>query len=351
MTFEWPRLLWLLTLVPLLAMAWLRLIRARAALSARYAGLRRDNGPTAPSAWPRLRRHLPAALLLGALCLSIIGTARPRATIVLPSQQQTILLAIDVSLSMRARDVEPDRMTAAKAAARAFIEELPRGIRTGIVAFAGNATLVQRPTLNREELLAAIERLEMQRGTATGSALVVALATLFPDHGIDIEAMLFGPGARGTSREPGERGKAPPRKAFTPVEPGSYSSAAIILLSDGRRTSGVDPAIAARMAAERGVRVHTVGIGTVGGGEVDFGGMSIYMRLDEEALKAMAQTTLGDYAYAGTAADLRKVYQGLGSRLTLDSASTEISFLFAALAALLALAAAGLSLWWRSRIL
>lgn len=358
MTFEWPKLLWLLLLVPMSAMSWLWLQRSRASLAGRYSGLRVDQGgsPT----WPRLRRHLPGVLLLMALTLALIGVARPRASVVLPSQQQTILLAIDVSLSMRARDVEPDRFSAAKLAARAFVEELPPNVKTGIVGFAGTATLVQRPSTNHEEILAAIDRLELQRGTATGSALVVALATLFPDHDIDIESMLFGGGSRGGSWRPsGERDQRADKKAekktekkpFSPVEPGSYSSAAIILLSDGRRTTGVDPMVAARLAAERGVRIYTVGIGTAGGAEVDFGGMSIYMRLDEEALKMMAETTLGDYTYAGTAADLRKVYQGLSSRLTLEKRSTEVTFLFSALAGLLALLSAGLSMWWTNRIL
>jgi Ca-activated chloride channel family protein len=223
----------------------------------------------------------------------------------------------------------------------------------GIIAFAGTATVVQAPTTRRDELLAAIDRLTMQRGTATGSALVLAMATLFPDHGIDLEAMLYGGAGAGAGARPGaparaDKGRAAP--AFVPVEPGSHRSAAVILLSDGRRTTGVDPVAAARLAAERGVRVYTVGIGTVEGGAVDFGGMSMYMRLDEEALKMMASMTAGEYRYAATADDLRKVYEGLGSQLVLERRHTEVTFAFAALAALLALAGAGLSLWRTGRI-
>jgi Ca-activated chloride channel family protein len=343
MSFEWPRLLWLLALLPLCVLGHVWFLRRQQAIARTWPGL---VGPLAPATTGPLRRlnaHLPALLLLVALGCGLFALSRPQAPIVLPSQQQTVMLALDVSLSMRARDVEPDRFTAARGAARAFIQDMPDDVRAGIVAFAGTATLAQRPTTRREDLLAAIDRLEMQRGTATGNALVVALATLFPDHGLDLEAMQYG-GAR-----PGAE-RAPAAKPFKAVEPGSHPSAAIILLSDGRRTTGVDPIAAARLAAERGVRVYTVGIGTVQGGEVDFGGMSMYMRLDEEALKSIAGMTAGEYRYAATADDLRKVYQGLSSRLVLERRHTELSFAFAALAALLASASAGLSLWRRGRL-
>ena len=342
MSFEWPRLLWLLALLPLCVLGHVWLLRRQQTLARTWPGL---IGSAQPAAGPlgALNTHLPALLLLAALGCGLFALSRPQAPIVLPSQQQTVMLALDVSLSMRARDVEPDRFTAARGAARAFIQDMPDDVRAGIVAFAGTATLAQRPTSRREDLLAAVDRLEMQRGTATGNALVVALATLFPDHGLDLEAMQFGGARPGAERPPAAR-------PFKAVEPGSHPSAAIILLSDGRRTTGVDPIAAARLAAERGVRVYTVGIGTVQGGEVDFGGMSMYMRLDEEALKTIAGMTAGEYRYAATAEDLRKVYQGLSSRLVLERRHTELSFALAGLAALLASASAGLSLWRRGRV-
>ena len=352
MSFAWPGLLWLLALLPALVLLQARLGHTRHAIARRLPGLRLEGGASARGA---VSRALPALLLLAAIAAAVVGLARPHAAIVLPAQRQTILLAIDVSLSMRARDVEPDRFTAARAAARAFVQQVPDDMRVGIVAFAGTATLVQAPTTRRDELLAAIDRLTMQRGTATGSALVVALATLFPDHGIDLEAMLYGSGAS----RPGVAPPVSPRAGaaagsagagFMPVEPGSYRAAAVILLSDGRRTTGVDPVAAARLAAERGVRVYTVGIGTVEGGEVDFGGMSMYMRLDEEALRMMAGMTAGEYRYAASAEDLRKVYEELGSALVLERRHTEITFAFAALAVLLALGGSGLSLARTGRI-
>ena len=352
MSFAWPELLGLLALLPALVLAHMRFGHTRQAIARRLPGLRLEGSPKGRG---RVSQALPSLLLLAAIAAALVGLARPHAAIVLPAQRQTILLVIDVSLSMRARDVEPDRFTAARAAARAFVEQVPDDMRVGIVAFAGTATLVQAPTTRRDELLAAIDRLTMQRGTATGSALVVALATLFPDHGIDLEAMLYGGGApRPGAVPPGgpRTGKPPPPAGggFVPVEPGSYRSAAVILLSDGRRTTGVDPVAAARLAAERGVRVYTVGIGTVEGGEVDFGGMSMYMRLDEEALRMMAGMTAGEYRYAASAEDLRKVYEELGSALVLERRHTEITFVFAALAVLLALGGAGLSLARTGRI-
>jgi len=272
----------------------------------------------------------------------------------LPSQQQTIVLAMDVSRSMRATDVEPNRITAAQAAAKAFIQEVPKDVRVGIVTFAGTAAIVQTPTVNREELLAAIDRFQLQRATATGSGLILSLSVLFPDAGIDLESAVFNRAFSrwGGSAAPLDRPRKEEKtekKDFKPVAPGSYTSGAIILLSDGRRTTGPDPVEAAKMAADRGVRVYTVGFGTRAGGPIDFDGWSAYVVLDEEALKAVAHITGGEYFYAGTAADLRTVYQKLNSKFAMEKKDTEVSALLSAVAALLAFCAALLSLVWFHR--
>jgi len=220
------------------------------------------------------------------------------------------------------------------------------------VAFGATASLVQPPTRNRDDLLAAIDRFELQRGTATGSALYVALQTLFPDAGIDLESLVF----KGGLSRYGERGKsldtAPKteKKAFTPVPPGSYTSGVIILLSDGRRTTGPDPRDAAKMAADRGVRIYTVGFGTEEGGTIGFEGWSAYVRLDEETLKAVADITRAEYYRAGTSEDLKKVYKQLTRQLVLERKDTEIGFIFAAVAAILLTAALALSLIWFNRL-
>jgi len=222
-------------------------------------------------------------------------------------------------------------------------------VKVGIVAFAGSAQVAQLPTVNREDLVTAIDRFQLQRATATGNAIVISLATLFPDQGIELAAMQGG----GRERQRGFAidGERKEKKDFTPVAPGSYSSAAIIMLTDGQRTTGVDPLEAAKMASERGVRVYTVGIGTVDGETIGFEGWSMRVRLDEETLKSIAQKTEAEYFYAGTAHDLKKVYETLSSKLTVEKKETEVSALFAMAAAALALLSAGLSLFWFNRIL
>jgi Ca-activated chloride channel family protein len=219
----------------------------------------------------------------------------------------------------------------------------------GIVAFAGTAQVVQPPTLSREDLVAAIDKFQMQRATAIGSAIVIALAELFPDQGIDLDAV-----ARASGRPRAmaiDAAPKKPQKEFTPVAPGSYNSAAIILLTDGQRTTGVDTLEAAKMAADRGVRIYTVGIGTVDGETIGFEGWSMRVRLDEETLKKIALQTQGEYFYAGTAENLKAVYEKLGSRLTVEKKETEVSGLLALVAAVLALLAGGLSMLWFNRVL
>ncbi len=376
MTFVWPSMLWLLLAVPLLVAGYLALIRRQRRRFTQHAALLSTATPAGTGRWKRLRVHLPPLLMLLAVAAMVLAVARPRAVITLPDQHKTIILAIDVSLSMRATDVDPNRITAAQAAAKSFIEEVPSNVRIGIVAFGGSASLVQKPTSARDELTAAIDRFQLQYGTATGSALILSVATLFPDHGIDLEAIIYGSRAnRGgrDGRETGERRnggqngagagagngiagrtqqQATKQKEFTPVAPGSYESAVIILLSDGRRTTGPDPRDAAKMAADRGVKVYTVGFGTLEGGTISgFEGYSAYVRLDEEALKAVAQITHGEYYHAGTAADLRKVYQGLNTRLVMEKQETEVSALLSGAAALLAALSVLLSLAWYNRVL
>lgn len=348
MKFIWAEALWLLLLVPALVGLYVWLLRRKKKAALKYAslGIIRE----AMGAGNRLRRHLPPALFLLALTAMILAIARPSATITLPAARQTIILAMDVSGSMRAKDVEPSRLEAMQAAARKFITEVPRNTRIGIISFAGTASVVQAPTENKEDLLAAIERFQLQRATAIGSGIIVSLATLFPDAGIEIASLIYGDNASRVRslREPKKDEK---KAAFKPVPPGSYGAGAIILLTDGQRTTGPDSIEAAKMAADRGVRIYTVGLGTVNGEVIGFEGWSFRVRLDEDTLKQVASLTRGEYFYAGTATDLNKVYETLNTRLILETRETEISALVSAFAALLALLAGVLSLVWFNRIL
>src|SRR6266850_7460064 len=341
MKFLWPEMLWLLLIVPVLVAAYFFLLRRKKEAALRYASL--SMVKEAMGAGQRFRRHIPPLLFLIALIVMIVAIARPAAVITLPSQHQTIILAMDVSGSMRAMDVQPNRISAAQAAAKAFVAEQPSSVRIGVVSFAATASVVQMPTQNREDILAAIDRFQLQRGTAIGSGILVSLATIFPDAGIDIEA--FSRRDIGRSRSLDKAGKGD-KPDFTPVLPGSYTSAAIILLTDGQRTTGPDSIEAARMAADRGIRVFTVGIGTTSGETIGFEGWSMRVRLDEETLKAIANITRGEYFYAGTATDLKKVYQSLNAKLVLEKKDMEISALFSAAAAVIALVSALLSLLW-----
>jgi Ca-activated chloride channel homolog len=336
MSFQWPEFLWLAAALPALVALYVVLLRRRKRFAVRYSSLALMREAISGASW---RRHVPPLLILLALAALIVAIARPSATVTLPSQHETVILAMDVSGSMRASDVEPNRLVAAQVAAKAFIADQPSHVRMGIVAFAGTATVAQAPTTNKDDLYAAIDRFQLQRATAIGSAIIVSLAVLFPDGGYDVASYSYA----------AEKHKPPAN--FKPVPPGSYSSAVIILLTDGQRTTGPDSLLAARLAAERGVRIFTVGVGTPEGKIVGFDGWSMHVRLDEETLRAIADLTRGDYFYAGNAVDLKKIYQTMNSRLVMETRKTEIGAFFSAAAAALVLVAGLLSLAWFNRIL
>jgi Ca-activated chloride channel family protein len=342
MTFAWPEMLWSMLVLPLLLGAYLWILQRKKKQAVRYASLTMVR--EAMGVGQRIRRHVPPALFFLALAAMLVALARPQATITLPTQHETVILAMDISGSMRATDVEPNRLVAAQNAAKQFVSEQPENVRVGVVAFAGTATVAQAPTRNREDVIAAIDRFQLQRATAIGRGIIVSLAAIFPDQGIDVGTLTYG---ADNSRKADKAG--PP--AVKPVPPGSYSSAVIILLTDGQRTTGPDSIMAAKMAAERGVRVYTVGVGTPEGKIIGFEGWSMRVRLDEETLKGIANITHAEYFYAGNAVDLNKVYQTLNAKLVMERKKTEVTALFSGLAALLAVVSAALSLAWFHRIL
>jgi Ca-activated chloride channel family protein len=351
MAFLWPEMLWLLLGVPALAGAYLILLRRRKRAALQYASL--SIVKEAMAAHQKFRRHFPPLLMLAGLILMITAMARPAAVITLPSQHETVILAMDISGSMRATDIEPSRIAAAQAAARAFVSEQPRRTRIGVVTFAGTAAVAQAPTQNREEILAAIDRFQLQRATAIGSGILVSLKAIFPDADFELRSSnpRRDPAQESLRGSPLDPLREPEKPVLKPVLPGSYASAAIILLTDGQSNVGPNPIEAARMASERGVRVFTVGFGTAEGEILRFEGWSVRVRLDEEPLKSIADLTRGEYFYAGTASELKKVYQALSSRLVMETKETEITALFCAAAAVTVILSALLSVLWFNRIL
>jgi len=357
-SFSWPWMLWLLLLVPLLIAGYVLLLRRRRRSAFRYPSLALVKDAAQRMGW---RRHIPPALMLAAFASLVLAMARPSAEVSLPSRVATVMLAMDVSGSMRATDVNPSRIVAATTAAKAYIKDQPRDVRIGIVAFAATALLVQTPTTDHPALASAIDRFELQRGTAVGSGILVALSTLFPLESFPINKFnsgnFGGYGRWGNTdfRERfggtalGEHPTAPPKK-HVPVEPGSYKNAVVILLTDGQTNAGYDPLEAARIASEYGVRVYTVGFGTTKGNIVGFGGFSIRAQLDEDALKKIADMTRARYFHATSAEDLKAVYDVLSRQLVVERREMEITAFFAGLAALLMLAAASLSLVWFHRV-
>ncbi len=188
MTFIWPVVLWLLVLVPLLVADYLRVQQRRRQMQARYGSLGLASGAAGAASVPAWRRHLPPALFLLAVVILIVALARPQAQVSLPRLEGTVILAFDVSASMAAEDMEPTRMEAARAAALSFVETQPSTVRIGVVAFSNSGLEVQVPTEDQELILAAINRLEPQRGTSLGQGILAALAALAADADADAQA-------------------------------------------------------------------------------------------------------------------------------------------------------------------
>ena len=333
MEFGWPALLWLLALAPTPMLANVAAARRRRRAAAAGAAPAAALPPAPPvRAW---RRAIPALLLSLALAVLVVAAARPSAQLTLPAPHEVVVLAIDISGSMRAADIAPDRIGAARAAAREFVLRQPVTTRIGLVAFAASASLVQAPTGDRQSVLDALDRLQLQQATAIGSGLLIALKAIEPGLRFDLRA---------------EDPRADPEDWPEPLAPGSNRSAAIVLLSDGESGTGPDPELAARIAAQRGVRVHTVGLGTAGGTVLGVEGWSMRVRLDEAGLRRIADLTLGEYFPAASAGELARVYRALDLKLGFERRRVELAGALSAAAALLLALSAGLSLAWFRRV-
>ena len=331
MSFIWPAALILLLIVPVMAYLyiWMQTRRRRYALQ--YASV--SLVAQAVGKGPGIRRHIPAALYLLALTAMIFALARPQATIPVPTNTGTVVLAIDVSGSMFAEDVEPNRMEATKDAVRDFVEKQPGGVRIGIVSFSDFGALVAPPTRERKPVVDAINRLRPQRGTNIGGGLQAALDAIY--EGVDGEPLPAGPNPTPT-----------PAAGAAATKP----AASIVLLSDGQSNTGPQPEVVAQEAATAGIKVYTIGIGTEQGTVLEIQGRNVFTRLDETALRAVADTTGGRYFNAQDEDDLRQIYEELTRERQFEDEETEVTFAVTAAAMILSIIAGGLGLLWFNRL-
>ena len=338
MTFLWPGNLFLVLVVPALIAAYIWAQRRRQKYALRYASLSLVR--EALGNGPGRKRHIPPALFLTALLFMTIGVARPETTVVVPVQEGTVILALDVSGSMLAEDLKPNRMEAAKEAAKAFVARQGADVKLGVVAFSGDAQIVQTPTKDKDLVVAAINRLRPQRATAIGRGMLASLDAIFEDSEEQPPSVIA------MKRLAGENtGPTPP-----PVPMGADHTATIVLLSDGQNNQFPAPQQVIEDAANRGIRVYTVGVGSSDGTVVRIQGRSVRTRLDEATLKQIAEATGGQYYNASNEKDLRAVYENLSTQLVFREQKTEITALLTAVAAVLSMVAAALSLFWFNRI-
>ena len=341
MSFLWPTSLFLLIAVPVLLGLYIWSQRRRRKYALRYASL--SLVKEALGRGPGIRRHIPPALYLLSVAFMLFALARPITVVKVPSQEGTVILAIDVSGSMRATDIRPDRLTAAKEAAKAFVEKQGENVKIGVVSFASDASIVQAPTLDHDLVIAAIDRLRLQRATAIGRAILTSLDAIWEDSGSEGDqpsAVLTQP----------QNPNAPQTPAKTAVPGAAKASASIILLTDGQNNQFPPPLAIIDQAISRGIRVYTVGVGTPAGAVLSLEGRSIRTALDETTLKQIAEDTDAQYFLATSDADLKKVYENLSTELVLRTQKTEVTALFTLVAAVFSIVASALSLLWFNRL-
>ncbi len=346
MTFMWPQVLLGLAGVPLLALAYILMQRRRRKYAVRYASLAlvRD----AVGRGPGIKRHIPAAVYLLALAAMVVAMARPQAPVEVPRNTGTVVLTIDVSGSMQATDVKPNRMEATKDAARQFVERQPKGVKIGIVSFSDFGALVQAPTRDKDLVLQAIDRLRPQRGTNIGGGLQVALDAVYEGADMPRPDRTPEPNGPQAGRPPGV---AAPRVTPAPRADGSKAPpASIVLVSDGESNVGPPPLEVAQEAVNTGVKIYTIGIGTKEGSTLRIQGRSVFTRLDEESLKGMADMTGGRYMTATSEAELNKVYEELAREREFEKEKTEVTFMVTLGALVLSIIGGLLSLLWFNRL-
>ena len=336
MTFDAP--LWILAAlaVPVLfGVQWL-MQRRRMRYAISYSNTSVLASVATKTSW---RRGVPVALFAMAFLVLSLGMAKPQAQVAVPRDEATIILAVDVSGSMQAEDVSPDRMTAAKKAAASFITRLPERFRIALVAFSDVADVLAQPTTDRSSTLDALATLEAEGGTAMGQALIESIQLVQDDRDrLTLPTPSITPSAESTpSPAPDERERV----------------SAVLLLSDGYNTTGVSPLTAAVQARDLDIPVYSIALGTPDGVVTvpdQFGNQRVLpVPPDYATLESIATTTDGDYFEAPTDEDLQSVYASLGERIGYTTRPDEVTYAFAGVGALLLLLAAATSMLWRSR--
>lgn len=327
MSFIWPQMLSLLVLAPLLVAVYVVLIRRRARRAADLAA--QGFVPTTSAQRYRRRKHLPFAFFMAAIVLLLFALARPQVSLAIPHREGTVILAFDASNSMMAKDLEPTRMEAAKAAARTFVDKQPESIKIGVVAFGDGALVTQQPTNVRADVLAAIDRLSPLGGTSLGQGIFTSLNAIaghpisLDDNALagDIENLDVG-----------------------------HLDGAVVLLSDGENTSNPDPLEVAQLAAVAGVRIYPIGIGSPQGTVVEIDGFQVATALDEELLTTIATTTGGSYFRAEDGASLSKIYDSIDLHFTSEAKKQEATGIVTGVSIVLLLIGAAMSLVWFGRL-
>lgn len=327
MTFIWPMMLLSLICLPLLIMLYIYFQRRRQWIATSYGSF---TGGQTQSHQPGRLRHIPPLLFLVGLSLLLISLARPQMTVSLPRLEGTVILAFDVSGSMAAEDLQPNRMTAAKVSASEFVQSQPPSVQIGLVAFSESGLSVQTPTDDQAAILASINRLEPQRGTSLGYGILTALNTIIGD-------------SSGTSTNEGEA--TPTAVPEVTIEP-----AIIVLLTDGENTAPPDPFEAAYAAAERGVRIYSIGIGSQAGTTLNINGYTVHTQLNETVLEQIAGLTGGEYYNAESQEDLKEIYDNISPELVIKPEKMEVTSIFAGISIVILLIGGGLMLLWFGRM-
>lgn len=326
MTLAWPWALLGLLALPLVFVAYRRLLRQQAVRRAELA----QQGLVVPRRHDRWR-HLAPVLLVAALAVMLLALSRPMAAVAEPRREGTVILAFDVSTSMAAKDVQPTRLDSAKAAAKAFVDKQPASVKIGVVAFGGNGIIAQQPTADKDQVLSSIGRLEPQGDTSLGQGILTSLSAIA--------------GKPIVSNGDTEQGSGDE----TPI--GYYGGTAIVLLTDGENTSGPDPLNLADLASAAGVKIYPIGLGSAEGTVLEINGFSIATHLDEDTLKQIAQVSGGTYYNATDSGTLAKVYDSIQLNWVSRTIPHEVTSLVAGVATLLLLAGAVVSVLRRGRVI